>query len=254
MTLFHERALDGSHYLVTGASSGIGRAVAMLLASCGARITAVGRDVAKLEDVISGLPGTGHAYRNGTFTDADQTAAWTKEIADQQGAFTGIFHGAGVECIRPIRLTKQQQITEVMAGALFAAFGIARASAQKGVMTDGGALLFMSSVAGSSGQVGMTAYSAAKAGVDGMVRSLACELAPRAIRVNSLAAGAVETPMHDRIARSSGEAGLEAYRQSHLLGFGAPEDVANAALFLLGPASRWITGTTMVVDGGYLCR
>lgn len=121
-------------------------------------------------------------------------------------------------------------------------------------MVDGGSILFMSSVAGASGQVGMSAYAAAKAGIEGLTRCLACELAPRGIRANALAAGAVETPMHNRIARGAGEAGLEAYRNSHLLGFGTPEDVAAAAVFLLGPDSRWITGTTLVVDGGYQCR
>jgi NAD(P)-dependent dehydrogenase (short-subunit alcohol dehydrogenase family) len=100
----------------------------------------------------------------------------------------------------------------------------------------------------------MSLYSAAKAGIDGLVRSLACEFAPRRVRVNSIAAGAITTPMHERLSRTSTEAAIEAYEQSHLLGFGAPADVANAALFLLGPASRWVTGTTMVIDGGYLCR
>lgn len=100
----------------------------------------------------------------------------------------------------------------------------------------------------------MTAYSAAKAAVDGMMRSLAVELAPRGIRVNSIAAGAVETAMHGRLANTLPSAAMEAYEAKHLLGFGRPEDVASAAVFLLSPAARWITGTTMVVDGGFTVR
>ncbi len=138
--------------------------------------------------------------------------------------------------------------------AVYAAAGLARAAAQKGGLKDEGSLVFMSSVAGSSGQVGMSAYSAAKAAVDGMVRSLACEFAPRRIRVNAIAAGAVRTPMHDRLTHGAADEVLGNYENMHLLGFGEPEDIANAAAFLLGPAGRWITGTTWVIDGGYLCK
>jgi NAD(P)-dependent dehydrogenase (short-subunit alcohol dehydrogenase family) len=151
-------------------------------------------------------------------------------------------------------MIKQAQLNDVLGSSLFAAFGIARAMSAKNALVDGGSIVFMSSVAGSTGQVGMTAYSAAKAGIDGLVRSLACELAVKKIRVNSIAAGAVHTAMHDRLTKGSGDEATLAYSQSHLLGFGQAEDVAQAALYLLSPLSRWVTGTTMVVDGGYMVR
>lgn len=246
--------LGGKRYFITGASSGIGMASARMLANEGAAIIASGRDQAQLSALIAGLPGRGHAAAPFELRDADETADWIKSCASEHGAFDGIFHAAGIELIRPVRLTKQEQLDKVLSSSLFAAFGIARACSQKAVLVDGGSALFMTSVAASAGQVGMTAYSAAKSAVEGLVRALACELAPRGVRVNALAAGAVETPMHERIMRGSGEVALEAYRSSHLLGFGTSEDVASAALFLLGPSSRWVTGTTLVVDGGYLCR
>lgn len=246
--------LSGKRFLVTGGSSGIGLATARLLAAKGAAVSISGRDLPRLNAALAELTGSGHAASAFSFENADLTADWLKNVAGEHGPFDGIFHAAGIEMIRPVRLTKQQQLDEILGSSLFAAFGIARACSQKAVLADGGSALFMTSVAASSGQVGMTAYSAAKSAIEGMVRSLACELAPRAVRVNALAAGAVETPMHDRIMRGSGDAALEAYRNSHLLGFGSPEDVANAAGFLLGVHSRWITGTAMVVDGGYLCR
>jgi NAD(P)-dependent dehydrogenase (short-subunit alcohol dehydrogenase family) len=254
MMVFSENYLAGGQFLVTGASSGIGREAAELIAQCGGRVIAAGRDAERLGSLVAGLPGEGHAASAAELVDADLTADWVKALVARRGPFHGVFHAAGIEAIRPVRLTRQAHIDEVMASSLFAAFGIARAMAQRGAMADGGSLVFMSSVAGASGQAGMSAYSAAKAAIDGLVRSLACEFAPRQVRVNSIAAGAVRTPMHERLTKASTAGAIGAYEQSHLLGFGAPADVAHAALFLLGAASRWVTGTTMVIDGGYLCK
>jgi NAD(P)-dependent dehydrogenase (short-subunit alcohol dehydrogenase family) len=156
--------------------------------------------------------------------------------------------------IRPVRLTKQEHLELTFNASLYAAFGIARAISQKNTVLDGSSIVLMSSVASSAGQTGMTAYSAAKAGVEGLARSLAVELAGRRIRVNSIVAGAIKTPMHDRLIRNGGELAALDYEKAHLLGFGEPTDIANAVVFLLSDASKWVTGTAMVTDGGYLVR
>jgi NAD(P)-dependent dehydrogenase (short-subunit alcohol dehydrogenase family) len=100
----------------------------------------------------------------------------------------------------------------------------------------------------------MVAYSAAKAAVEGLVRALAAELAGRRIRVNSIVSGAVATAMHNDFVENVSETIVENYRNLHMLGFGEPRDVANAAIFLLSDASAWVTGTSMVVDGGYTAK
>jgi NAD(P)-dependent dehydrogenase (short-subunit alcohol dehydrogenase family) len=254
LNIFKSDALQDKIYLVTGASSGIGKATAILLSECGARVVLNGRDEARLNVTLSELKGAGHAIAAAPLETADQTSDWLKGVLESTGPFDGLFHCAGIELIRPARMIKQAQLNGVLGSSLFAAFGIARAMSAKNALVDGGSLVFMSSVAGVTGQVGMTAYSAAKAGIDGMVRSLACELSIKKIRVNSIAAGAVHTAMHDRLTKGSGDEATLAYAQSHLLGFGDAQDIAQAALYLLSPASRWITGTTMVVDGGYTVR
>lgn len=254
MNLFRNDVLQGMTILVTGASSGIGRSTAILLAECGARVVLNGRDEGRLDETLTSLNGTGHLAFATALESADQTNDWLKGLLETIGPLNGVFHSAGIEMIRPARMIKQAQLEDVLGSSLFAAFGLARALSGKNAMVDGASLVFMSSVAGSTGQVGMTAYSAAKAAINGMVRSLACELAPRQIRVNSIAAGAVQTAMHERLTKGSGDDAAQAYANSHLLGFGTPDDVAQAVVYLLSQASRWVTGTTLFVDGGYSVR
>lgn len=254
MKIFDANSLREKTYLVTGASSGIGKATAKALSDCGAKIIIAGRDVRRLDESLLALSGDGHIKAVCAFEDADQVCDWVKSLVESNGPLDGVFHCAGTELIRPIRMTKQAQLSDIFGSSLFAAFGLARGLSQKNAMNDGGSIVFMSSVAGSVGQVGMAAYSATKAAIDGMVRSLACELAPRKIRVNSIVAGAIKTAMHERLTHGSAEEITLRYEQMHLLGFGEVDDIAQCAIFLLGQGSRWVTGTSLVVDGGYLAR
>lgn len=255
MSGFAPDLLAGRTYLVTGASSGIGRAVAEQIAACGGCVLANGRNPERLQAVVQQLAPGAHVAVPMALEDADQVFEWCKDLALGRQGIDGIFHGAGVELIRPVRLIKAAQIRAVFSASVSAAFGFARAAGSKGVVREpGGTLVFMSSVAGLRGQPGMTVYSAAKAAIDGLVRSLACELAPRGVRVNSIAAGAIRTQMHDRLTNTLGAAGVADYEARHPLGFGEPTDVAMAALYLLSSLSRWVTGTTWVVDGGYTAR
>jgi NAD(P)-dependent dehydrogenase (short-subunit alcohol dehydrogenase family) len=248
--IFASDALQGRRILVTGASSGLGKETAHLLARTGATVSLMGRNESRLEETRSSLVGEGHSSRSAELSDADATADAVQSHAAEHGPFDGIFHSAGVTLVLPIKLTKSKHLDEVFGANVRGAFGIARAAAKKGVLNDGGALLFMSSVASVTGRPALSAYCSAKAAVDGMVRSLAVEFAPRRIRVNSITAGAVETAMHREFVQSINENAVKDYRDFHLLGFGQPEDVANTATFLLSDGGRWITGASIAVDGG----
>jgi NAD(P)-dependent dehydrogenase (short-subunit alcohol dehydrogenase family) len=231
-------------YLVTGARGGLGWAVQHAL-----RMRDCTRDGVEVVTMARG----DHPFPQPVIHwDFGADPAETTKVIKTLGPLDGIVHCAGVEIVAPLRLTGDADYRRAMMAA-DSAFAILRAAASKGVMADGGSIVLMSSVAAHRGTAGMVAYSAGKAAVEGMVRAAAAELAPRKIRVNAIAAGAFRSPMHLRILdRMPAADGIDAYAAAHPLGFGNVDDVRDAALYLLSDAARWITGTTMVVDGGYL--
>jgi NAD(P)-dependent dehydrogenase (short-subunit alcohol dehydrogenase family) len=247
--------LKDKRILVTGASSGIGAAAAILFAKAGAKLTVSGRHADRLKGTVVSLAGKGHSSLLLDLEDTDGIAKAIKTHCKEYGALNGMFHAAGVESIKPINIIKDKDLQSVFASSIGASLMLAKAMTLKGVKAEGStSLVFMSSVAGAIGQPGLSAYSASKGAVDAAVRSLAAELAPKQIRVNSLVAGAVQTDMHARITKDLPEQSIKDYADKHLFGFGEPSDIACAAQYLLSDASKWVTGTSLVVDGGYTCQ
>lgn len=254
LEIFARDAFADRRFLVTGASSGLGQHTAVRLAEAGAQVALVGRSEDRLAATLASLAGEGHTSHSVDMSDAEVAADAVGAIARQGGAFHGIFHSAGTALILPARVTKNRHLDDVFAAGVRGAFGVARAAAKKGVVVDGGSVVFMSSVSAIRGRPGMSAYSAAKAAVDGMVRVLAAEMAERRIRVNSIIAGGIETAMHEDFVNSVSDELVANYQALHMLGFGRPDDIAAAAMFLLSDGARWITGSNMVVDGGYTAK
>ncbi|MBP2316230.1 SDR family NAD(P)-dependent oxidoreductase [Azospirillum soli] len=246
--------LNGRHALVTGASTGIGRATAVLLAQLGARVTVNGRSVARLEETLGLLQGDGHRAAPFDLADTDAIPRWMKAQAETAGPFDGLAHCAGVQVGKPVRSVDRAFFDHILHANLLSALALARGFRQKGCNTGRGALVLVSSVAAEIGQPGNVVYAASKGGLVSASRGLAMEFLRDGIRVNCVAPAMVETDMMERFRQTTTTDQFEAIRAAHPMGFGRPEDVASAIAFLLSDASRWINGVSLPVDGGYLAQ
>lgn len=248
--------LDGRHFLVTGAGSGIGRDTALLLHQLGARLSLVDRDEAGLAASCADLGGGEPVVPQvADLSDSAGIEPLVARCVATNGPLHGVVHCAGIQAINPVRTLKVEDWRSIFAVNTEAALILGKAmSGRKAYAGDHGSLVFISSVMASVGSVGAISYSMSKAALEGMARSLALELAPRRIRVNCIAPGFVRTPLFERTERLWDADGKKAVEDLHPLGFGEPRDVAGAVAFLVADTGRWITGTTMVVDGGYLAR
>ena len=242
--------LTGRTILITGASSGIGRDTAMLLSQSHARLILAARNADRLEQTRSALEGTGHQIEVFDLTALDAIPAWIKDIASRFGPLHGVVHSAGVYEVVPLRILTAPKLEEIMRVNLSAALLLAKGFRQKGCHADGGSLVLLSSVAGLRGHAGLSAYTASKSALFGLARSLAIELARDGIRVNCVAPGLVATEMSTQFEEQTLRE-MTGVESEYPLGIGKPRDVANGIAFLLSDAARWITGTTLTIDGGY---
>ncbi|WP_046072682.1 SDR family NAD(P)-dependent oxidoreductase [Pseudomonas synxantha] len=245
-------SLQGKHILVTGASSGIGREVAVWLSTQGARITLVARDTLRLEETLQRLEGTGHTLAVVDFLSEPDVSGWMKKIAKETAPFDGLVHAAGIQAPMPIRATSLSHWEKIISTNLTSSFSLIKAFRQKGVCQSDSSIVLISSVMAKVGEPALMGYCASKGAVESMVRAAAIELAREGIRVNCVAPGVVKTEMAETLKDLVGGGAMEIIAQKHPLGFGTPADVAYAVNYLLSPAARWVTGTALVVDGGYL--
>lgn len=241
------KELDGKLALVTGASRGIGQAIALELASRGAIVvgTATSEPGAQaISDMLSESGGRGAVLNVDNAAACDALVA---ELGKQGGGPHILVNNAGITRDNLAMRMKDDEWEAVIATNLSAVFRLSRAVTRNMMKARSGRIINITSVIGSSGNPGQANYAAAKAGVAGMARALARELGSRNITVNCVAPGFIDTDM----TRALNEAQSAAILAQIPLGrLGAAADVANAVAFLAGPQAAYITGTTLHVNGG----
>jgi NAD(P)-dependent dehydrogenase (short-subunit alcohol dehydrogenase family) len=210
----------------------------------GASLIVSGRDEKRLKDTLDALSSGNHKAIPADLTRTEEL----NQLADQSGPVNGVVHSAGISRLSPIRMTSQSQLSEVWRINYEAPILLTQRLLANSQVAPSGSILFISSIAAYIGVAGVGVYSGSKAALIATMRCLALEVVKRKIRVNCLAPALVESPLLEATERLV--LSIESTRAEYPLGFGKPDDVANAAVFFLSGASRWITGTTMIMDGG----
>ena len=239
-------SLTGKTILITGASSGIGKATAILCAEMGARLVICGRDKERLNVVLSELAANDHQLYLGDLTASENI----DKLMDQLPPLDGVVMSAGKGMTVPIQFASREKLDDIFNTNFFASVELLRQLIRKKKLQAGASVVVILSIGGTRRFLtGNAAYGATKAALEAVVRYAAIELAQKQIRVNGICPGMVRTPFIGKGAFT--EEQYQADMQTYpLKRYGEPEDIANGAVYLLSDAASWVTGHSLVIDGG----
>lgn len=238
-------SLKGKTILVTGASSGIGRATAIECSKLGAIVIITGRNSERLQQTYDSLYGFGHLQIIADLNNLEDLTS----LVNQVPILDGVVNNAGIAKTQPISFIKEEDLQKIFATNTFTPILLVKQLLRKKKINKNASLVFTSSVSAIKSDLGNSVYGASKAALQSYVRYCARELAPKSIRANSIHPGMVTTPLITGGAHSDDD--LQTDAQKYPLGrYGRPEEIAWSIIYLLSDASAWITGHSLIIDGG----
>ena len=245
-------SLEGKRILVTGASSGIGRACAIMASELGATVILTGRNEHALNETLMNMEKTlQHVIVPGDLN----SEGFVKSLPEKTGAIDGMVHSAGIGPMCPVGLLSREQIKDVLDINYTSFLGLMCCYSKRKNRNEHLSVVAVSSVSALAGWGGVVAYCGSKGALSASVRALAVELASKKIRVNAVCPSNIRTPMYEAGAMDmNNEASMKNLLLKQPLGLGEPEQVAAPVCFLLSDASSFITGINMPVDGGYMAQ
>ncbi len=243
-------SLNNKTILVTGASSGIGKAIAVSCSQMGAKVIITGRNSKRLNETYILLKGSGHKQVCSDLTNIAQL----KEMVENLPKLDGICSNAGIIKSLITKISDPDDVEEVFKINTFAPIHLVQFLLQNKKMNKNASIVFISSIAGVySGSIGSSLYGSSKAALDGFAKSLALEVAPRGIRVNTVNPGMVDTDLFQNTSISQDLLEIDIMNYP-LKRYGKPQDIAYAVVYLLSDATEWITGTSLLIDGGFTLK
>lgn len=244
-------SLEGKTILVTGSSSGIGRGIAVECSKMGAKVILNGRNKERLEETLIELEGDGHSVMEADLSKQSDI----DELIQGLPVINGCVFCAGMPQVCPVKHFKRTDIEEIFSVNSIAPMMMTAALVKKKKIIRGGSLVFIESISGIFvGTRGDVAYNASKGALNGFVKGAALEFASQGIRLNAINPGLVPTNIlnvSNSILAEGHHTAIMADKYP-LKRLGSPEDIAYGAIYLLSDASSWVTGTNVVIDGGYI--
>ena len=240
-------SLEGKTILVTGASSGIGRATAIACSQMGAAVVVTGRNEQRLRETFDALEGNGHQMIVADLSNDNQI----DYLVDQMPVINGLVNNAGITETCPTQFIKRDKLNRVMEINTIAPILLTQRILKKKKLGKGGSIVFTCSISGTcvcGG--GNVLYSASKGAIHGFMKNAALDLAHKGIRVNDVCPGMIDTHILDAGTISEEQLETEAQRYP-MKRFGKPEEVAYGIIYLLSDASSFVTGSSIVIDGGF---
>ena len=253
---FDPFSLENKLILVTGASSGIGRQCAVVCSNMGARVVLFGRDPARLDTTLQMMKEPARHIKYAVdLVDYKKVEEIILDLVSARGKIDGLINCAGISTTLPINSSTPEKMEFFFKTNVIGPMNLTRLVVKTSHFSKaGGSVVFISSVMGVVGESGKVLYSLTKGALIASAKSLAVELSARNIRVNTISPGVVESPMSQQAVYSKDQESRNRISGLHLLGLGTSEDIANACVFILSDAGKWITGTNLIVDGGYLAK
>ena len=239
--------LTGKIHIVTGAGSGIGRETSRVLASLGATVMMLDVNAEGLAETTA-IAGVNAVPMTIDLTDNTAIAETVSQIVEKHGRLDGLVHCAGISSRKPLNVLSKDGFSKVMSVNFFSFVELVKQCAKKKHINEGASIVVMSSISSIRGYKAKTEYCVSKAAVDAFVRCMALELADRRIRINSVMAAEVLTPLAMKAREMNAAVGASDFNAP--LGPSEPYEIANTIAFLLSDATKTITGTSILIDGG----
>ena len=247
--MYNPYSLEGKTILVTGASSGIGRATAIECSKMGATVVVTARNEERLKETLSALEGQGHSMIICDLTKDDELI----NLVETCPELDGLVCNAGVNKLTPIRMMKAEDMSNIFTVNTFSPIFLLQKLTKKKKIKDDSSVVFTSSISGiGAAAVGESMYIASKGAISAFVKAAALEYSKKGVRVNAVCPGMVKTDMSDAYELNEGD--NEDLKNYPLGRYATPEDIAWGIIYLLSNASSWVTGTNMVIDGGLTTR
>lgn len=254
--VFNPFSLEGKNIVISGAASGIARECAITCSKMGAHLVLLDLNGEGLSETHKMLDNPdSHFISTIDLTQKERINDVIAEGVSKVGKIHGLLNCAGISATIPLNAVREEDLERLFRVNVFTGYYLTQTICKRKYISENGAsIVFFSSVAGSYGSNAKSVYGMTKGALKSLARSLAVELSRIRVRVNSVSPGVVITPINQNLPHIADPEKRAALERQHLLGLGKTSDIANACVYLLSDASRWVTGTNLFVDGGYSAR